>query len=267
MYLRLAFSVAVNMEPDILLADEVLAVGDLAFQERCLQRVEEAGQEGLTVVFVSHDLAAVRRLCNRVIWINDGRIVRDGRTDDVVSAYEEATWSVIAGNEGGGSHVNDYGEIVHTRLLGSDGAELGSVRVSDDLTVRVMLRIDQPGLGFRCILVFAADGVDAFRTVQPLIRVAERSGVYQADVRIPAHLLSDTVYTVKTGIWFSIDGAERRDAALVRHNSLTFRVYDDGGGEGSARGSYGGPLRGVLRPRLDWQVEPAVTERRLARPA
>ena len=67
MYVRLAFSMAINMQPDVLLADEILAVGDLTFQERCLQRVEEAGAAGMTVFFVSHDMAAIQRLCTRVI--------------------------------------------------------------------------------------------------------------------------------------------------------------------------------------------------------
>lgn len=260
MYLRLAFSVAVNMEPDVLLADEVLAVGDLAFQERCLRRVEEAGRNGLTVIFVSHDMAAIRRLCNRAMWINDGRIVEAGKPDDVVSAYEESTWAMIAGNEHGGSHANDHGEIVHTRLLAADGSEVGSARVTDELIVRVTLRVDRAGVGFRCILMFAADGVDAFRSVQPMVVSAAEPGLYCADVRIPANLLSDNVYSVKTGVWFSIDGREHRDHALVRHNSLTFRVYDGEEGTDSARGSYTGPLKGLIRPRLDWDVETYGTE-------
>src|SRR5207244_12740531 len=69
MYLRLAFSVAINMQPDILLADEILAVGDIAFQERCLERVAEEAQRGLTVLFVSHDLSALARLCDRIVWL------------------------------------------------------------------------------------------------------------------------------------------------------------------------------------------------------
>src|SRR4029450_5425634 len=90
MYLRLAFSVAINMQPDILLADEILAVGDMSFQERCLQRVEEAGAAGMTVLFVSHDMASIQRLCNRVIWLDAGRVVRDGDPAEVVGAYEQS---------------------------------------------------------------------------------------------------------------------------------------------------------------------------------
>jgi len=79
MYLRLAFSVAINMQPSILLADEILAVGDMSFQERCLQRVRELARDtGLTVLFVSHDMEAVSRICDRVIWVKDGTLHRAG---------------------------------------------------------------------------------------------------------------------------------------------------------------------------------------------
>jgi ABC-type polysaccharide/polyol phosphate transport system ATPase subunit len=78
MYLRLAFSVAINMQPDILLADEILAVGDIAFQERCLQRVAEEAKKGLTVLFVSHDMAAIARLCEQVLWLDAGQVKKIG---------------------------------------------------------------------------------------------------------------------------------------------------------------------------------------------
>ena len=90
MYLRLAFSVAINMQPDILLADEILAVGDLAFQERCLERVAREAERGLTVLFVSHDMSAVSRLCHRAIWLDKGEIQQAGEPEGVIAEYEEA---------------------------------------------------------------------------------------------------------------------------------------------------------------------------------
>ena len=89
MQIRLAFSVAAHMEPDILLVDEVLAVGDLEFQRRCLGRMNEVAAAGRTVVFVSHNLAAIKRLCNRGMLIEDGRIVDDGVIESVVNAYAD----------------------------------------------------------------------------------------------------------------------------------------------------------------------------------
>lgn len=87
MQLRLAFSVAAHLEPDIVLVDEVLAVGDVEFQQKCLGRMSELEQEGRTVVFVSHDIGAIRRLCPRSVWLDRGRVIADGATPAVIERY------------------------------------------------------------------------------------------------------------------------------------------------------------------------------------
>ena len=87
MYVRLAFAIAVHLEREILLMDEVLAVGDEAFQDKCLQTLHQIVSEGRTVLFVSHDMQAIQRLCPRTIWLSEGRIVLDGATRDVVPCY------------------------------------------------------------------------------------------------------------------------------------------------------------------------------------
>jgi lipopolysaccharide transport system ATP-binding protein len=110
MRVRLAFSVAAHLDPDILLLDEVLAVGDMAFQEKCLERVEGLMKERRTLLFVSHDMSAVTRFCPRAIWLEQGRVVLDGPSKDVVVAYMEemrkaiATWKLAPsdGQDAGG---------------------------------------------------------------------------------------------------------------------------------------------------------------------
>ncbi len=87
MYLRLAFAVAAYLEPEILLVDEVLAVGDANFQKKCLNKMEDVGQQGRTVIFVSHSMPAVTRLCKRTILLAEGRVVQDGPSHEVVSGY------------------------------------------------------------------------------------------------------------------------------------------------------------------------------------
>src|SRR5216684_1722348 len=89
MYVRLAFAIAASVEPDILVVDEALAVGDAVFQHRCLRRIKDLQESGTTVLFVSHDLAAVRALCSRAILLNAGRIVSDGRPTDVLNHYQK----------------------------------------------------------------------------------------------------------------------------------------------------------------------------------
>src|SRR5208283_4325711 len=88
MYVRLAFAVAAHLEPEILLVDEVLAVGDINFQKKCLGKMGDVARAGRTVVLVSHQLNQIRRLCHRVIWIEGGGVCQSGPTHEVVSAYE-----------------------------------------------------------------------------------------------------------------------------------------------------------------------------------
>ena len=87
MQLRLAFAVAAHLEPELMLVDEILAVGDVEFQRRCLSRMSRLSEEGRTVLFVSHDLGAVTRLCSRAIWTDHGRIIKDGDPSDIVREY------------------------------------------------------------------------------------------------------------------------------------------------------------------------------------
>ena len=254
MYLRLAFSVAVNMRPDILLADEVLAVGDLEFQERCLERVKAAGQAGMCVLFVSHDMEAIRRLCDRVLWLNEGKIVGVGSPDEITSAYERASWAVGTTNRkrrqaGSG---NDAAEILFARLE-VGGKEVGAARVSDTLTVVIGVRTLQPGLEVRPVLDVKARGVVAFRSVAPELVKIDAPGLYTARVTIPPHLLAETAYGCDATVAIT-RGDERM--SIILYNALSFHVYDTNEAQ-SARGTFGGNIHGVVRPRLQWEVAPA----------
>jgi len=91
MYMRLAFSVAINVDADILLIDEILSVGDEHFQNKCYAKMKELKKQGKTMVFVTHSMAAVKELCDRAIWLYNGKIKMDGKTEDVVDAYVKAT--------------------------------------------------------------------------------------------------------------------------------------------------------------------------------
>jgi lipopolysaccharide transport system ATP-binding protein len=113
MYVRLAFAVAAHLEPEILLVDEVLAVGDINFQKKCLGKMGDVARAGRTVVLVSHQLNQIRRLCHRVVWVDDGSIRQDGPTHDVVSAYESAMSRNSLGEEAG----RDAHAAAQTRFL------------------------------------------------------------------------------------------------------------------------------------------------------
>ena len=91
MYMRLAFSVAINVDADILLIDEILSVGDQHFQEKCYSKIEELKKQGVTIVFVTHSLGAVERFCTRAVWLHDGVVKLDGDAREVVKTYVEET--------------------------------------------------------------------------------------------------------------------------------------------------------------------------------
>jgi ABC-type polysaccharide/polyol phosphate transport system ATPase subunit len=144
MYVRLAFAVAAHLEPEILLVDEVLAVGDINFQKKCLGKMGDVARQGRTVVLVSHQMNQMRRLCHRVMWVDDGHIRMTGSTHEVVSAYESA---MARGDRNGTEQARGRGtkgrfvrwEVAEPR--GDDAHMLTSLGV---VTVKFILKISEP---------------------------------------------------------------------------------------------------------------------------
>ncbi len=136
--LRLAFSVAININPQILMIDEILSVGDLAFQEKCLLRIERIKESGTTLVMATHNLADVERLCNRAIYLADGRVVEQGPSDKVVSAYrlrstkDEVTELPSVMRVGSGEV-----RIARVRVLNQDGAEIQVIDSGQGVTIEI----------------------------------------------------------------------------------------------------------------------------------
>src|SRR5262249_20555546 len=120
MYVRLGFSIAAHLEPDILLLDEVLAVGDAAFQAKCLDRINQLHREGRTIVFISHDLAAVERLCRRVILMDQGRLAAEGAAREVIAEYQAV----------GATYTPSHHQAVADAILSRE-AEIRSVACYD----------------------------------------------------------------------------------------------------------------------------------------
>ena len=187
MYVRLAFAIAASVEPDILVVDEALAVGDAVFQHRCLRRIMELQEAGTTVLFVSHDLAAVRALCSRAILLNGGSIVADGRPVDVLNHYQkiimererafEADSAVATGPAEMGDneslaplsytyrHGDGSAEILAADLRDTAQRQVETVETGEPLTIRVLARIncdlDDPVVGF---LIRNRHGISAYGT-------------------------------------------------------------------------------------------------------
>jgi lipopolysaccharide transport system ATP-binding protein len=144
MYVRLAFAVAAHLEPEILLVDEVLAVGDINFQKKCMGKMGDVAKQGRTIVLVSHQMNAMRRLCHRVIWIDAARVRQEGAPDGVVNAYEAAMSK--AGGALAGSRTGDHarGYFTGWEIVDQEGSSPHSMAVAGPITVRFTLKLLQP---------------------------------------------------------------------------------------------------------------------------
>jgi ABC-2 type transport system ATP-binding protein len=148
MLVRLGFSVAIAAEPDVLLVDEVLAVGDFAFQIKCYERMQEIKRAGTTIVVVSHNLNAVRQLCPRTVLLHDGTMRHDGRTEDAISLYHdllgEARESLDAVVDQRAERLDVAATFGALELIGPDGRPTSHVDPNDEVVFRVALRVDRP---------------------------------------------------------------------------------------------------------------------------
>jgi ABC-type sugar transport system ATPase subunit len=147
MLLRLGFSVAVHMDPDIVLVDEALSVGDQRFQLRCVEKLSELKRSGATVLLVSHDLAAVESVCPRTVVLRGGSIVDDGRTDDVLVRYvTEANREFVAA---AASSIPGSNELtIDASLVDADGKETTTVNAGNSVTIRLAYRSPRDYTGY-----------------------------------------------------------------------------------------------------------------------
>jgi len=153
MQLRLGFSVAAHLEPDVLLVDEAIAVGDAGFQYKCVERMGELVREGRTLVFVSHEMGAIETLCERAILLDEGRVQHDGPARDVVQSYLErvqAQW--VAGSEGDEGRVSSPDlELLDVAVLDAEGRRADEVPADQPMSVRIAYRanrrIERPNFG------------------------------------------------------------------------------------------------------------------------
>jgi len=155
MYVRLGFSVAVHTEPEILLVDEVLAVGDAAFQRKCMDKIDKVRGAGVTVLFVSHSADLVRQICTRAVWLDEGRCVADGPAESVAARYMDHSWSkeedLEVSEDGKRWWSGDKARIVDVRLLDSAGEERRLFYTGEPMTVELHYqtreRIEYPVFG------------------------------------------------------------------------------------------------------------------------
>ena len=262
MYVRLAFSVAAHLEPEILLVDEVLAVGDAEFQQRCLGRMEDFSGTGRTVLFVSHNMQAINQLCDRVIWLDGGEIVEDGDPSEVVSALP-----AHSGRAAGSTHVL-AGRRVGARRR-ARAASLGASawttdgETVDTIDVRRAVGIE---IGSACCVAgrptFAEDQgagpaggprVQRAWTSNAQWHGVRRPGVYTATAWIPPNLLNEGLERASTSR-FARSTRPSSTTTCSRSTRPCRSTWSTPATETRLAG--GSPaVRGVVRPLLEWTTE------------
>ncbi len=206
MYVRLGFAVAVNMEPEILLVDEVLAVGDAAFQRKCFERIDRMRVDGITLLFVSHSADKVRAICSRAIWLDSGIVMADGAADAVVQRYTMHGWEA---EEGRLQTVSDtrWGtgrvRITRVQLLNKDGKETQLFETGAPLTVALHYeateRVEQPVFG---LAIHRSDGVHITgpNTRIAGMEIASIEGAGELVYAIEAMPLLEGTYTLSVAV-------------------------------------------------------------------
>ena len=170
MYLRLAFSVAAHLEPEILIVDEVLAVGDVAFQKKCLGKMEGVAKQGRTIFFVSHNMPAVTRLCNRVIFLDEGRVSRDGLSHEVVKAYVNSELGTMSSREWLSPDKAPGAEVARLRAVrvrNEDGHSNEKMDIRKPVGVEMEYEVLKPGYKLMpTVVLHDEEGVRLFVSIE-----------------------------------------------------------------------------------------------------
>jgi lipopolysaccharide transport system ATP-binding protein len=256
MYVRLAFAVAAHLEPEILIVDEVLAVGDGAFQNKCLGKMQEAGRSGRTVLFVSHNLQAVQALCRRVVQLEQGRIVNDGEPRRVTASYLAALCSresekVWSPEEAPG---NDDFRLTALRVLPRDAQAPRFFSTREELRIQMhfVCRRPHPGLcvGFD---ILTAEGETVLRSYQtdqaPAGWPEIRTGPNHWECLLPAGMLNAGLYYVCPRV-----GVHNLYWIVHLEPSVQFELTLDHGVSPFWNSLDGSSRPGCLAPILDWQA-------------
>lgn len=257
MRVRLAFAVAAHLNPEILLVDEVLAVGDARFQRKCLNQMQDVGQSGRTVVFVSHNMSTITRLCERAILLEDGRITADGPAHQIVAQYmasgsgtsAERVWQNPARAPGA-----EAARLYAARVRNDQGHIADSIDIRHPFTLEMEYDVLQDGF----ILLphfhfYNEEGITLFTTVDldPEWRQRPRPhGRYTSVVHIPGNFFAEGSFFVRV----SMITLEPTIVQFTEPDVVSFHIVDSMDGN-SARGDWSGPLSGVVRPELVWRTQ------------
>jgi lipopolysaccharide transport system ATP-binding protein len=258
MYVRLAFAVAAHLEPEILVVDEVLAVGDAEFQKKCLEKLDDVGHSGRTVLFVSHNMQAITRLCSRCILLNEGRVKLDGASTEVANAYLRSGLTTTAVREwpditkAPGDNVTRFCAV---RVRSERGEAVDIIDIRESVGIELEYEVLEPGYIFLPhFSVRNEEGMHLFVgvDVDPAWRGRRRPpGRYISTGWIPGNLFAEGLMSVQA-VLMSLNPEVGH---VFVDDAVAFRVLDDLTARDTARGDYAKAMPGLVRPLLHWTTQ------------
>jgi lipopolysaccharide transport system ATP-binding protein len=258
MYVRLAFAVAAHLNTDILIVDEVLAVGDMDFQKKCLGRMGEVAREGKTVLIVSHNMASISNLCSRAVLVKEGSIAADGAVKEVISKYLQSgtdqggLFKPPPGEEPGNSKVRLLAvELTQDDLPGPSP----DMDISKDIIIRITYKCLEDRLplyagiwlkdGMGTVLLCSGNSPDANSVTDPWYGRPHPVGVYCSEMRIHGNFLNYGRFSLTP-----IVGIVPSNTQILLEDQLTFDVHDTG----SMRKTFFGHRLGVIYTPFPWMT-------------
>jgi lipopolysaccharide transport system ATP-binding protein len=247
MYVRLAFAVAAHLEPEILLIDEVLAVGDASFQKKCLGKMGEVAQHGRTILFISHNMVAVRGLCQKVICLDSGRIHKQGDSSSVINDYLQTGITAVMEkrwDDRESAPGNEKVRLMFACVRKETPESTGIINVGTPIRLYFEIWNNRPNMVINFTThIYTAEGIYVLATgsdIRP-----RHKGLVRASMKIPANFLNDQIYNVSLQI--VKDGTE---TVCLYQNLLGFEVHDN-----ERERLWHGKWPGVIRPQMEWNTE------------
>lgn len=247
-FVQLGFSAMINLHADVILADEVLAVGDAVFRKTCEARIREVGQGGGSVLFVSHDLSAIRRICTRVIWIDRGRIRMDGVPDHVVTAYSDEILSGSSqpapGGEGGC-------KLLDLRLLSNARTQIGAAQITEAFFIDCLFRVEGPQVAVKVEIELWQGKLHVLTSLTPNYITSQAPKAFRAGARLPDDFLNEQNYRVHCRLLAWTKPGYSGEPVIADELTLEFSVMNPHP-EHSVWADWKWGRAGVISPRLNW---------------
>jgi len=254
MYVRLAFSVAAHLNAEILILDEVLAVGDIRFQKKCLGKMDDVAQSGRTILFVSHDISAFKAFCQRGLFISNGKLVADGPMDKVIETYlqdmskenAEQEWE---GNLRPGNHAYKINRIT-AKAAGQHQSSRFPISKPINFEIEFEVIEDKSQAAFS-LLLYTVEGYAICNLLsnhdEKLHGSPLKKGIYTTRCTIPGHFLNEGSY------YFTLNGfSSNWSDEFQLPGGIKIDTYDDG----VLKKDYFGQFKGFVRPCFEWETQP-----------